>query len=111
MSELLHQHITSADMTVHALSRDLDRTVLISDAGQVITAREMRDNISRFQQLIENLDPKPARAAILAKNRVEVIYANTGLGLAEVVLTTLHPMGSVDDYLYVIEDANIDTLV
>ena len=55
MNPYLHQHITSADMTVHALSRDLDRTVLISDAGQVITAREMRDNISRFQQLIEKL--------------------------------------------------------
>ena len=111
MNELLHQHITSSDMVVHALSRDLDRTVLISDTGQVITAREMRDNISRFQQLIESLDPQPARAAILAKNRVEVIYANSGLGFAGVVLTTLHPMGSVDDYLYVIEDAGIDTLV
>jgi fatty-acyl-CoA synthase len=111
MSELMHQHITSADMTVHALSRDLDRTVLISDTGQTITAGEMRDNISRFQQLIESLDPTPARAAILAKNRLEVIYATTGLGLAGVVLTTLHPMGAIEDYLYVVEDANIDTLV
>jgi fatty-acyl-CoA synthase len=111
MHDLLHQHITSADMTVHALSRDLDRTVLISDVGQVITAGEMRDSISRFQQLFENLAPKPARAAILAKNRVEVIYATNGLGLAGVVLTTLHPMGAMEDYLYVIEDANIDTLV
>jgi fatty-acyl-CoA synthase len=111
MSNLMHQQITSADMTVHALSRDLDRIVLISDTGQIITAGEMRDNISRFQQLIESLDPKPARAAILAKNRVEVIYATIGLGLAGVVLTTLHPMGAIEDYLYVIEDANIDTLV
>jgi fatty-acyl-CoA synthase len=111
MTDLLHQHITSADMTVHALSRDLDRTVLISDVGQVITAREMRDNISRFQQLVESLDPMPSRAAILAKNRVEVIYASNGLGLAGLVLTTLHPMGAIEDYLYVIEDAGIDTLV
>ena len=111
MSEYLHQQMTSADMVVHALSRDLDRTVLISDTGQVITAREMRDNISRFQQLVESLEPRPARAAILAKNRVEVIYASNGLGFAGVVLTTLHPMGAVEDYLYVIEDASIDTLV
>lgn len=112
MSEaLLHQQITSADMVVHALSRDPERTVLISDAGERITAGQMRDSISRFQQLVESLDPMPARAAILAKNRVEVIYASNGLGLAGVVLTTLHPMGSVEDYLYVIEDASIDTLV
>ena len=111
MTDLLHQHITSTDMVIHALSRDLDRTVLISDVGQVITAREMRDSISRFQQLVESLDQPPARAAVLAKNRVEVIYATNALGLAQVVLTTLHPMGSIDDYLYVIEDASIDTLV
>ena len=41
MTELLHQHITTADMVVHALSRDLDRTVLISDTGQVIIAGEI----------------------------------------------------------------------
>ena len=111
MNDLLHQPMTSADMVVHALSRDLDRTVLISDTGQVITAREMRDEISRYQQLVESLEPRPRRAAILAKNRVEVIYATNGLGFAGLVLTTLHPMGAVEDYLYVIEDAGIDTLV
>ena len=64
-----------------------------------------------LQQLFESLDPMPKRAAILAKNRVEVVFASSALGFAEIVTTTLHPMGSLEDYLYVIDDAGIDTLV
>ena len=106
MSELLHQHITSADMVVHALSRDLDRTVLITRHRP----GDYRARNARQYQPVPAAGRKPRtsrrrRAAILAKNRVEVIYASNGLGLAGVVLTTLHPMGAVEDYLYVIEDA------
>jgi len=111
MSDLLHQPITTSDLIAHALSRDLERTVLVGVDGEIVTAREMRDSISRFQQLFDSLDPLPYRAAVLAKNRVEVLYATSGLAFAGIVATTLHPMGSVDDYLYVIEDAGIDTLV
>lgn len=111
MSDFLHQAITTGDLVAHALSRDLDRLVLIGVDGERVTAGGMRDSISRFQQLFEKLEPAPKRAAVLARNRVEVLYATNGLGFAGIVLTTLHPMGSVDDYLYVIEDAGIDTLV
>ena len=111
MTDLLRQAITTCDLVAHALSRDPGRTVLIGVDGEVITAGQMRDSISRFQQVFENLQPAPGRAAILARNRVEVLYASNGLGFAGIVTTTLHPMGSVDDYLYVIEDAGIDTLV
>ena len=111
MSDSLHQPMTTADFIVHALSRDLERLVLIGVEGEHVSARQMRDAISRMQQLFEGLDPSPARAAVLAKNRVEVLYATNALGFAGIVLTTLHPMGSIDDYLYVIEDAGIDTLV
>src|SRR5690606_28445160 len=79
--------------------------------GEHVTAGELRDGISRLQQLFESLDPKPKRAAILAKNRVEVVFVSNALSFAEIVTTTLHPMGSVEDYLYVMEDAEIDTLV
>ncbi len=111
MTDLLHQPITTSDLVAQSLSRDLDRTVLIGVDGTVITAGQMRDAISRFQQVFESLDPAPQRAAILARNRVEVLYTSSALGFADIVATTLHPMGSLEDYLYVIEDAAIDTLV
>ncbi len=111
MSDLLYQTITTPHLVANALSHDVDRTVLIGVDGEVITVRQMRDAISRFQQVFEALEPAPKRAAILARNRVEVLYASNALGFAGIVTTTLHPMGSVDDYLYIIGDAEIDTLV
>jgi fatty-acyl-CoA synthase len=111
MSELLHQPILNGDFVAHALSRDPDRLVIIGRDGERVTARQFSAAISRYQQYFESLQPRPRRAAVLAKNRVEVLYVTTGLSFAGVVLTALHPMGSVDDYLYVIDDAEIDTLV
>lgn len=109
--DILRKPLSSSHFVAHALSRDPDRLVLIGVDGERVTAGELRDGISRLQQLFEDLDPKPTRAAILAKNRVEVVFVSNALSFAQVVTTTLHPMGSVEDYLYVMEDAEIDTLV
>jgi fatty-acyl-CoA synthase len=111
MSDALRQPILTGDLIAQALSRDLDRHVLVGVDGEVITARGLSTSISCFQQLFESLEPRPKRAAVLSRNRLEVVYATNGLSFAGMVLTALHPMGSVDDYLYVVEDAEIDTLV
>ena len=111
MSPLLHQPITTLDMIAQALSRDTDRLVVIGAEGERVTAQGLADEISRYQQYFEMLEPRPTRAAMLARNRIEVLYASNGLNFAGIVSTALHPMGSVDDYLYVIEDAGIDTLL
>jgi fatty-acyl-CoA synthase len=111
MSSALYQPIFNSDMVAHALSRDLERLVIIGRDGERVTAQQLREAISRHQQCFESLQPRPRRAAVLARNRVEVLYVTSGLSFADVVLTALHPMGSIDDYLYVIEDAQIDTLV
>ncbi len=111
MSDAIRQQAMVGDLIAHALSRDLDRTVMIGSDGQVVTAGDMANEISRLQQFISGLNPRPVRAAVLSRNRLEVLFATNGLSFAGVVLTALHPMGSIDDYLYVIEDAQIDTLV
>ncbi len=110
-SALLSQPITTLDMIAQALSRDLDRTVVLGANGENVTAAELSAEISRYLQVLESLHPRPQRAAVLSKNRIEVLYASNALNFAGVVNTALHPMGAVDDYLYVIEDAGIDTLV
>ena len=111
MSDLLHQPISTLDMIAQALSRDTGRLVVIGAAGEHVTAQGLADEISRYRHYFETLEPAPQRAAILSRNRIEVLYASNGLNFAQVVNTALHPMGSVDDYLYVIEDAGIDTLL
>ena len=110
-SPLLFQPITTLDMIAQALSRDLDRLVVLGASGENVTAGGLAAEISRYLQVYESLDPKPQRAAILSKNRIEVLYASNALNFAGIVSTSLHPIGSLDDYLYVIEDAGIDTLV
>ena len=111
MNAPLHQPILTGDLIAQALTRDLDRPVLVGADGDVVTAQGVAEAVSRFQQFFESLQPPPKRAAVLSRNRLDVLYATNGLSFAGVVLTTLHPMGSVDDYLYVIEDAEIDALV
>ena len=110
-SSLLHQPITTLDMIAQALARDTERLVVVGADGQRLTAAEFSGHVSRWQQALEGLTPRPTRAAVLSRNRIEVLFASNALNFAQIVSTALHPMGSVEDYLYVIEDAGIDTLV
>ena len=111
INPIVNQPITTLDMIAQALARDTDRLVVIGAGGERVTAQGLADEISRYRHYFETLEPRPKRAAVLSRNRIEVLYASNGLNFAGVVNTALHPMGSVDDYLYVIEDAAIDTLV
>lgn len=111
MNNPIYQSALGTELVAHALNRDLDRTVLVLANGQTLTAGELRDEISRAQQAFESLSPRPLRAAVLAKNRVEVPIVMNALSFAGIVATALHPMGSIEDYLYVIEDAEIDLVV
>ena len=111
MSALLHQPVSTLDMIVQGLTRDTERLVVTGAAGEQVTAQGLADEITRYQQVLEALEPRPKRAAILSRNRIEVLYASNALGFASIVSTALHPIGALDDYVYVIEDAEIDTLL
>ena len=110
-TDLLHWQTSPAQMVAHALSYDLERPVIMLEDGLVLTARDIRDSISRYSQFLASLDPKPFRAALLSRNRPEVPGITNSFRFAGIVSTTLHPMGSVEDYLYVVEHAQIDTLI
>ncbi len=111
MGNPLYRPVLGADLIVRSLSYDLDRPVMIMDGGEEMTAGQLRDRISRYRQVIESLSPRPLRAAVLSKNRVEVPAIMSALTFSQTVATALHPMGSVDDYLYVIDDAEIDLII
>ncbi len=111
MTNPIYQSILGTELVAHALNRDLDRTVMVLADGRTQSAGQLRDAISRAQQAFEALSPKPLRAAVLARNRVEVPAVMNALSFAGMVATALHPMGAIEDYLYVIEDAEIDLIV
>jgi fatty-acyl-CoA synthase len=111
MTASLYQTALITDLVAHALNRDLERVVMVLADGRTQSAGELRDLISRYSQAFVALSPRPLRAAVIAKNRVEVPAVMNGLSFAGIVSTSLHPMGAIEDYLYVIEDAEIDLLV
>ena len=49
--------------------------------------------------------------ATLSKNRVEVLYSMGAVMVSGCRNTPLHPLGSLDDHTYVLEDAGIETLL
>lgn len=107
----LHAPVSANDLVASALLHDRDRVIAIGEDGQRMTVGEFSDQVSRLEQLFATLRPAPTRAALLARNRLEVLSLNTAFGFAEIVLTALHPAGAVDDFLQVIEAAGIDLLV
>ncbi|HET9610234.1 MAG TPA: AMP-binding protein, partial [Acidimicrobiales bacterium] len=99
------------DLLIAALERNLDKpAVYLGDT--VLTARQVRDEISRYVQALESKGlSRGSPVAVLALNRPEVLF-NMGAGMLLGARTTpLHPMGSLDDHAYVLEDAGVETLV
>ena len=107
----VYQPILATDLIIRALGHTRDRAAIVMNDGTTVTAGDLAKAISRNAQAFAALSPRPARAALLSRNRSEVPSIINAFSFAGIVSTALHPMGSVEDYLYVIEDAAIDLLV
>jgi len=108
---VLHRPVTVPDLLVRALDMHLDRpAVYLGD--QVLTARQLRDQISRICQAYGALGiGQGSPVAMLSRNRPEVLMAMGANMVTGCRVTSLHPMGSLDDQAYVLEDTGTETLV
>ncbi|GAB2631224.1 fatty-acid--CoA ligase FadD8 [Nocardioides ginkgobilobae] len=98
-------------LMVAALKRHRTKPVMhLGDT--VLTGGETADRISQYVQAFESLDAGRGTAgALLALNRPEVLFI-LGAGQTQGYRrTSLHPLGSLDDHAYVINDAEISVLV
>jgi fatty-acyl-CoA synthase len=94
-----------------ALRKHRDRPVMhLGDT--TLTGGEVARRISQYVQAFESLGAgREAPAALLALNRPEVLFI-LGAGQTQGYRrTSLHPLGSLDDHAYVLEDAGIGTLI
>jgi fatty-acyl-CoA synthase len=108
----LHRVQFTPDLIVRALNRDLDRTVIRLMDGTTINAAGFRDATSRYCQALQTLGlPVATRIGILSRNRPEVLYLTAACLLNRYVMVPLHPIGSLDDHLYVIEDSEAGALL
>lgn len=99
------------DLMVAALKRHDKRTVL-SLGETEMTGGEMADAISRYIQAFESVGAGTGTAVgLLSLNRPEVLFV-IGAGQTQGWRrTALHPLGSLDDHAYVLNDAGVSTLV
>jgi fatty-acyl-CoA synthase len=107
----LHRPAALPDLLIRALDLHPDRpAVYLGD--EVLTSRQLRDQISRLVQAYSTWGiGRGSPVGMLALNRPEVLMAMGANMVAGCRVTSLHPMGSLDDQAYVLEDAGIETLI
>jgi fatty-acyl-CoA synthase len=99
------------DLLIAALDRNGDHPCLYID-GDVWTAAQMRDQISRYVQAFRSQGIVQGQGvATLSKNRPEVLCSMGAVMVGGCRNTPLHPLGSLEDHAYVLEDAEINTLI
>jgi fatty-acyl-CoA synthase len=99
------------DLLIAALERGGDRPCLVI-GDRALTAHEMREEISRYVQAYRDQGIAGGDGiATLSKNRPEVLCSMGATMVSACRGTPLHPLGSLDDHAYVLEDAGIETLI
>jgi fatty-acyl-CoA synthase len=106
----LHRPAYGGELLIRGLARNPSKpAVYLGD--RILTSAEMADEISRWVQAYEAWGiNQGSPTAMLAANRPEVLFALGAGMVAGTRGTSLHPMGSLDDHAYILEDAGIETL-
>ncbi|MCU7724408.1 fatty-acid--CoA ligase FadD8 [Actinoplanes sp. KI2] len=95
-------------LVVAALRRHRDKPVMELGGG-TLTGGEVAAAASRYVQALEALGV--GASALLSTNRPEVLLIVAAGQVLGARRTALHPLGSLDDHAYAINDAGIGTLI
>ncbi len=105
MSDPLYAFPTVCGQTLRALARYPSR-VAFSWPGGSITYAGATELIGRIQKVFMQLGLEPGtRVAFLTANRADSWCAGIAAQLSRLAITWLHPLGSLDDQLFQIEDS------
>jgi fatty-acyl-CoA synthase len=111
MSNPLYASPAACEQTLRALARYPERTAF-SWPGGSITYQGATDLISRIQSVFMQLSFLPGtRVAFLTANRADTWCAGVAAQLSRLAITWLHPLGSLDDQLFQLEDSEAQMLV
>jgi fatty-acyl-CoA synthase len=111
MSVLLHGGPTSGSQALRVLSRTPQRVAFAWEGGRMSYAGAS-DLIGRMQRVFASAGlVRGQRMAFLTGNRAEVWCAGVAAQACGISITWLHPLGSLADQLFQIEDAEADALV
>src|SRR3954451_23837820 len=111
MSNPLYALPAVCEQTLRALARYPERTAF-SWPGGSITYQGATDLIGRIQSVFMQLGFQPGtRVAFLTANRADTWCAGCAAQLSRFAITWLHPLGSLDDQLFQLEDSEAEMLV
>ena len=107
----LYRPVFAADLLVDALTKNPDAPA-VNIGDRTMTAREMRDQVSRYAQALRSKGiGAGSQATVLALNRPEVLFTMAANQVNATRATPLHPMGSLEDQAYVVADCGAETLI
>ncbi|WP_051298188.1 AMP-binding protein [Brevibacterium album] len=86
--------------------------IVFRHGSRVLTARECVALVNRIVRVLQARGVHQGMAlAVLSRNMPETYLTQLAVRHMGVRYTPLHPMGSLDDHLFVLDDAEIDVLV
>jgi fatty-acyl-CoA synthase len=107
----LHHPTLMPHLLLEGLNR-YDEQPCLYLGDRVATYADVRNATSCMVQALQSRGlGVGSRVAVISGNRPEVLSNIAAMQLAGCCGTPLHPMGSLEDHVYVLEDANIDALV
>ncbi|MEP4149233.1 MAG: AMP-binding protein [Halioglobus sp.] len=111
-ADSLYQGDTYFDLILKGLRRWPQRDAIVDAGGLSLTYAELEQRIWRVARVLREAGLKPGDGlAQLAANRVDT-FATMAAALANGMrYTPLHPMGSLEDQLFILDDAEIKALV
>src|SRR3954454_20357321 len=111
MSNPLYAFPVVGEQTLRALARYPSRTAFAWPGGS-ITYQGATDLIGRIQGVLMQLQLSPGtRVAFLTANRAESWCAGVAAQLSRLAVTSLHPLGSLEDQLFQLADSESQVLV
>jgi fatty-acyl-CoA synthase len=111
MSAALYDLPTTGGQTLRALRRYPDRIAFSWPSGS-LTYRGAIELIGRMQNAFVRLNlPRGSCVAFLTSNRADTWCAGVAAQLSRLAITWLHPLGSLDDQLFQLEDSESKVLV
>ena len=111
MHGALNTFPTVGSQVLRTLARYPDR-IAFAWPGGTLTYRATTDMIARFQNVFMALNARPGtRVSLLTANRADSWCASVAAQLCRFAISSLHPMGSLQDQIDQIEDAGSEILI
>lgn len=110
-TEAIYDQPLMPHLLIDGLNRYNDEPCLFL-GDKVASYREVRETTSQMVQALQSKGLGAGnRIAVISANRPEVLSNIAAMQLNGCIGTPLHPLGSLDDHAYVLEAAEIDTLI